>query len=157
VRTPIAAIVLSSFGLAHAQTADFNRDCAKWIAQRGYSRDYIELKTGKIQSGWPVTWRANVENEQVQAGDVVMYALRNKERRMRVAFVEEVSAEATDGQAARIRVTEMNWGKYTEESCLVTDHFGRVTSSNISMDTIQKVWRPSLPLPPAKVKSLPGD
>lgn len=142
-------------GVAQAQTFDFNRDCAKWIAQRGYSRDYIELKTGKIQPGWPQNWRGNVEKEQVQAGDVVMYFVPKKEKLTRVAYVEEVRAEATAGQAGRVQVSETNWGKYTDEPCLVTDHFGRATTSNISMDTIIRVWRPSLPLPPARAKTEP--
>ncbi len=142
-------------GAAQAQTFDFNRDCAKWIAQRGYSRDYIELKTGKIQPGWPQNWRSNVEKDQVQVGDVVMYAVPNKAKATRVAYVEEVLTEAKDGQVARVQVSETNWGKYTDEPCLVTDHFGRVISSNISMASVQKVWRPSLALPPARVKTEP--
>ena len=152
----LAVVVCSALcGVARAQTIDFNRDCAKWIAQRGYSRDYIELKTGKIQPGWPQSWRGNVEKEQVQAGDVVMYFVPKKEKVTRVAYVEEVRAEAADGQAAQLQVSETNWGKYTNEPCLVTDHFGLATTSAISMNEILKVWRPSLPLPPARAKTEP--
>jgi hypothetical protein len=31
--------------------AEFLRDCARWITQKGYSRDYIELKVGTRQRG----------------------------------------------------------------------------------------------------------
>jgi len=152
----LAAIAsLTLCGLAHGQTFDFNRECAKWIAQRGYSRDYIELKTGQIQPGWPQNWRGNVEKEQVQPGDVVMYFVPKKERATRVAYVEVVRAEATAGQSGRVQVSETNWGKYTDEPCMVTDHFGRVTTSNISMESVLRVWRPSLPLPPAQAKPAP--
>ena len=152
----LAIFVCSAlFSVARAQTFDFNRDCAKWIVERGYSRDYIELKTGKIQPGWPQDWRGNVEKQQVQQGDVVMYFVPNKEKSTRVAYVEEVRAEAIAGQSGRVQVSETNWGKYTDEPCFVTDHFGRATTSNISMDTILRVWRPSLPLPPARAKTAP--
>ena len=155
MRIAVAFLCSTLCGVVHAQTFDFNRDCAKWIAQRGYSRDYIELKTGKIQPGWPQYWRGNVEKEQVQAGDVVMYFVPKKENLTRVAYVEEVRAEATAEQMGRIVVSETNWGKYINEDCLVTDHFGRATTSNVSMDTILRVWRPSLPLPSARVKTEP--
>jgi hypothetical protein len=95
MRTLAVLLCSALCGVAHAQAFDFNRDCAKWIAQRGYSRDYIELKTGKIQRGWPQYWRGNVEKQDVQAGDVVMYFVPQKEKLTRVALVEEVRAGAT--------------------------------------------------------------
>ena len=153
----LALLVCSALcGAAQAQTSfDFNRECAKWIAERGYSRDYIELKTGKIQNGWPQYWRGNVEKQNVQPGDVVMYVVPHKEKALRVAYVEEVRSAGTAEQAGQVQVSETNWGRFIDEPCLVTDHFGKVTTSNISMDYIVRVWRPSLPLPAKPAKTEP--
>jgi hypothetical protein len=130
----------------HAQPTDFARDCAQWIDKKGYSADYIKLKTGMRQKGMPLDWRGNVEPKDVQPGDVVISYIREKGRNMRVAYVEEVRRNA-DGGAASLIVSEWNMGRYIDERCFVTDHFGRLSESRpMPIDTITKVWRPSLPL-----------
>ena len=153
MRTALAvfATCLASSTL-HAQPVDFARDCAQWIDKKGYSADYIKLKTGKRQKGMPLNWRGNVEPKDVQPGDVVISYIREKGRNMRVAYVEEVRRNA-DGSAASLTVSEWNMGKYIDEPCFVTDHFGRLAESRpMPIDTIGKVWRPSLPLPAAEVE-----
>jgi hypothetical protein len=153
MRTALAAFgtCLASFTL-QAQPVDFARDCAQWIDKKGYSADYIKLKTGKRQTGMPLNWRGNVEPKDVQLGDVVISYLREKGRNMRVAYVEEVR-RAADGSAASLIVSEWNMGKYVDERCFVTDHFGRLSESRpMPIDTITKVWRPSLPLPAANTE-----
>jgi hypothetical protein len=144
------ALAVFAAGLAastlHAQPVDFDRDCAQWIDKKGYSTDYIKLKTGKRQKGAAVNWRANVEPKDVQPGDVVISYIREKGRNMRVAYVEEVRRGA-DGSAASVIVSEWNVGKYIDERCFVTDHFGRLAESRpMPIESINKVWRPSLPL-----------
>jgi len=143
----IAALWLCAAAAAHAEEAfDFNRDCAKWIEQHGYSLDYIVLKTGKRQRGQPKAWRGNVEPRDVQPGDVVIMYIQDRGNSERVAYVEEVRRNA-DGTAGAVFVTEWNRGKYIDRPCFVTDHFGRLSESKpVTVDTIDKVWRPSLPL-----------
>ena len=141
---------LASAGMAAGALAQepfvFNRDCAKWIDQHGYSMDYIQQKTGKRQPGYAQSWRGNVEPRDVQPGDVVISHIREKGQSMRVAYVESVRRNA-DGSAGAVFVTEWNQGKYTDERCFVTDHFGRLSESKpLTMEAIAKVWRPSLPL-----------
>jgi hypothetical protein len=147
----IASCVLTAS--AQAEPFDFSRDCAKWIEQKGYSRDYIELKVGKRQPGWPETWRGNVALHDVQPGDVAMYLVPEKGKATRVAYVEEVRRNA-DGGAGAIIVSEWNYGKYLDERCFVSDHFGRLADSKpITVDALVKVWRPSLPLDAGSPKS----
>jgi hypothetical protein len=135
-----------------AQDFVFNRDCAKWLEQKGYSRDYIELKVGKRQPGWPETWRGNVAPKNIQPGDVAMYLVPEKGQATRVAYVEEVRRNP-DGGAGAIVVSEWNYGPYLDERCFVSDHFGRLSVSKpITVDALVKVWRPSLPLEPAPAK-----
>ncbi|MEJ8821337.1 hypothetical protein WKW80_04705 [Variovorax humicola] len=143
----IAALWLCAAAAVHAEEAfDFNRDCAKWIEQHGYSLDYIVLKTGKRQRGQPKAWRGNVEPRDVQPGDVVIMYIQDRGNSERVAYVEEVRRNA-DGTAGAVFVTEWNRGKYIDRACFVTDHFGRLSESKpVTVDTIDKVWRPSLPL-----------
>jgi len=68
------------------------------------------------------------------------------------SYVEEVRRDR-DGIAGAVIVTEWNEGKYIDEACFVTDHFGRDSGQRaIPLDTVVRVWRPSLPLagPPAE-------
>ena len=52
-----------------------------------------------------------------------------------------------DGSPGAVVVTEWNEGRYIDEPCFVTDHFGRDSGRrSIPADTIVRVWRPSLPL-----------
>ena len=132
---------------AHAQGANFDRDCSQWIEKKGFSTDYIKLRTGKRQRGMADGWRGNVAPKDVQPGDVVITYIKDKGRRMRVSYVEDVRRNG-DGRAGAVIVTEWNEGKYIDEPCLVTDHFGRDSGQrSIPIDTVVRVWRPSLPLP----------
>ena len=156
MRFALAALVfLAGAGAAtagHAQSFDFQSDCAGWIAKKGYSSDYIKLKVGKRQRGNPDSWRGNVEPKEVQPGDVVMSYIREKGRNMRVAYVEEV-VRNSDGTAGAVILSEWNEGKYVDERCFATDHFGRLSPPRrIPLDGIVRVWRPSLPLPAAAVE-----
>lgn len=145
-----AASTLAAVGLVLATTnangLDFQRDCAKWIEQHGFSADYIKLKTGKRQRGTPEGWRGNVAAKDVQPGDVVITTIKDKAPHLRVSYVEEVRANG-DGSAGAVVVTEWNEGKYVDEPCFVSDHFGRDSGlRSIPVDTLVRVWRPSLPL-----------
>ena len=66
----------------------------------------------------------------------------------RVAYVEEVAA-GSDGLAYAVFVTEWNQGKqYLDKDCLVTNLFGQTGSKlRVPLNTVLRVWRPSLPLP----------
>ena len=144
----VAALVAaaSATTAARAQEFDFQRDCAKWIEQHGYSSDYIKLKVGKRQPGPIEDWRGNVAPKDVQPGDVVLTRIRPKARGMRASYVEEVRRNA-DGSAAAVVVSEWNEGKFTDERCNVTDHFGMLSPPRpVAIDTVVRAWRPSLPL-----------
>ncbi len=129
---------------AQAQEFSFQRDCASWVEQHGYSVDYIKLKTGKRQTGPIDGWRGNVDTKDVQPGDVVLTRLREKSRLMRVSYVEDIRRNA-DGSPGAILVSEWNEGRYTDERCLVTDHFGVASSRAVPVGEVVRVWRPSLP------------
>ena len=144
-----AAAALALLWAAPGRAADFQIACAHWIEQHGYSADYIKLRTGKRQRGMPNGWRGNVAPRDIQPGDVVITAIRDKPPHLRVSFVEEVRP-SSDGSAAAAVVTEWNEGKYVDERCFVTDHFGRDSGRrSIPIDTVVRAWRPSLPLPGA--------
>ena len=66
---------------------------------------------------------------------------------MHAAFVEEVRRD-TGGTVSAVRVSEWNWGKMTDQRCLVTENFGRLAPPRwIAADAIAHVWRPGQPLP----------
>jgi hypothetical protein len=142
----VVAAALLAASAASAQGAGAT-DCSQWLAKKGYSVDYIQLKTGKRQRGMAETWRGNVEPKDVQPGDVVMTPIRDKGRRLHTSYVEEVRRNA-DGNAVAVVVTDWNrLGKYVDEACLVTDHFGRDSPPRtIGIESVVRVWRPSLPV-----------
>ena len=141
-----AILILSICLAAPAAQGQAARDCASWAEKKGYSVDYIQLKTGKRQRGMADAWRGNVEPKDVQPGDVVMTPIRDKGRRLHASYVEEVRRDA-DGKAVAALVTEWNLGKYVDEPCLVTDHFGRDSGRRpVPIEALVRVWRPSLPV-----------
>ena len=143
----VAALLLATLApVATAQDFEFQRDCAHWVAQHGYSADYIKLRVGKRQPGPLESWRGNVAASDVQPGDVVLTPIRPKARGLRAAYVEEVRRNA-DGSASALLVSEWNEGPFVDERCNVTDHFGRLSPQRpVALDTVVRVWRPSLPL-----------
>jgi hypothetical protein len=137
----------SFFWLAavHAQSPAFLRDCRNWIDKKGYSTDYIEQKTGKRQPGLASDWRGNLPVPDVAPGDVILIRLRVPGA-MHAALVDEVRTNA-DGTVNSVRVSEWNWGPLTDQRCLVTENFGRLSPIRwIPLDAIAYVWRSSLPL-----------
>lgn len=137
------SVLWSSSG--HAQSASFIRDCRHWIDKKGYSTDYIEQKTGKRQPGLAGEWRGNVPVQNVQPGDVALLRLKVPGA-MHAALVEEVR-QNPGGTVSRMRVSEWNWGRMTDQRCLVTENFGRLAPPRwIELDAVAQVWRTSLPL-----------
>ena len=57
---------------SHAEPFDFQRDCAQWVAQKGYSTEDVKLKVGARQRGSAKASRGNGEPKKVQPGDVVI-------------------------------------------------------------------------------------
>ncbi len=142
----LAALLCVAAAAAAAQEFNFQRDCAPWIEKRGYSTDYIEQKVGKRQPGTADGWRGNVAAKDVQPGDVVLTLIREKGRSMRASYVEDVRRNA-DGSPGAVFVSEWNMGRYIDERCFVTDHFGMLSPPRpITIDAVVRVWRPSLPL-----------
>ena len=150
----VAFACWAAISASHAQQVGDQRECAAYTAQKGYSADYIELKVGKRQRGSPTAWRGNVEPGDVQVGDVVISYLRDKGRAMRAAYVEEVLRGA-DGKASAVVISAWNEGKYADERCFVTDHFGRLSPlRRLPLEGIVKLWRPGLPLPAAPAAAI---
>jgi hypothetical protein len=141
---PFASLTFASLACVPADF-EFNRDCRQWLNKRGYSVDYILLKTGKRQPGMATKWRSNVAAKEVQFGDVVTSRLRERPAASRASYVEEVRRNA-DGSPSDVRVSEWNMGRYTDKRCFVTDKFGILTEKWIPVDALVVVWRPSLPL-----------
>ncbi len=143
-----AAATGATPGWAQAQREPFAVRCQQWIEKKGYSLDYIEQRTGKRQPGQPPSWKGNVQPEAVQVGDVVIAHVQGEMAGQRVAYVEEVAA-GSDGLAHAVFVTEWNQGKqYLDKDCLVTNLFGQTGSKlRVPLNTVLRVWRPSLPLP----------
>ena len=136
----VAFACWAAMSVSHAQQVGDQRECAAYTAQKGYSADYIELKVGKRQRGSPSAWRGNVEPVDVQVGDIVISYLRDKGRAMRAAYVEEVLRGA-DGKASAVVVSEWIEGKYVDERCFVTDHFGRLSPlQRLPLDGIEYMW-----------------
>ena len=115
MRSAVSAVIVALASSA-SLAADFNfeRNCAQWIDQKGFSSDYIKLKTGKRQRGMVDGWRGNVAPKDVRAGDVAMTYIKDKGRRLRASYVEEVVRAHADGSAGAVIVTEWNEGKYID-------------------------------------------
>jgi|SRR5450755_1515679 hypothetical protein len=142
----LAALLCFTAAAAAVQEFNFQRDCALWIEKHGYSTDYIRQKVGKRQPGTADAWRGNVAVKDVQPGDVVLTLIREKGRSMRASYVEDVRRNA-DGSPGAVFVSEWNEGRYIDERCFVTDHFGLLSPPRpITIPAIVRVWRPSLPL-----------
>lgn len=130
--------------LVHAQSPTFIKACQNWIDKKGYSTDYIEQKTGKRQPGLASEWRGNVPVEDVQPGDVILIRL-SAAGAQHAALVDEVRKKA-DGTVSEIRLSEWNWGPMTDQRCLITENFGKLSPTRwITRDNVAHVWRPSLP------------
>ena len=139
--------LLLALGTAWSQNSGrVEAECKEWVDKKGYSVDYIELRTGKRQEGMAREWRGNVELGEVQPGDVVMEWLKAGNGQ-RAEFVEEIKRDAA-GKPTAVRVSEWNLGKMVNERCHVTEDFGRLSKPRwIAMDLVLRVWRPSLLLP----------
>ena len=128
-------------GRAADETAPFAERCARWIAKKGYSRDYVEQRIGK-RPPERAAWQDNIEPRSVRKGDVVMLARGPGH----VAVVEEVSYNA-DRRPARLRVTDWNFGVPPEDlldgSCAVFRNFGVETTHWLPVTAIGGWWRPA--------------
>ena len=135
------AIGVTTVTVAHAQSDRFQRDCANWIEQKGYSTDYVEQRTGKRQPGLANGWRGNREVQDIEPGDVVLVTLRAANAK-HAAVAEEIARDRSN-RVVRVRVSEWNWGKTTDTRCLVTENFGKLARPRwIPAEEIAAVWHP---------------
>lgn len=137
----MAALVLTYLPLsARAQSdADFGTRCASWIAKKGYSRDYVEQRTGSRPPSRN-SWKDNIRPEELQVGDVVVVTLWPGH----VALIEEISRNP-EGKPERMRVSSFNYGRgegWIDRSCEVTKKFGIEMSHWISLAETVGYWRP---------------
>lgn len=113
-------------------------DCACWIKAGGYCTAYIKLKTGKSQSGDANKWKSNIKSSDVKKGDVAIFKSKTH-----VAYVESVNKDKK-GKPTSVKVSEYNYGpKWVDESCLVTDKFGIVSTRTVDISSVDGgFWRP---------------
>lgn len=127
---------------ALAQGVRFQRECADWIAKKGYSVDYIEQRTGERPAGnMAGDWRSNLEPKDAQPGDVVLIYIDDASARsQRAEVVDEVLRHA-DGSIRAFRTSSMNIGKLVDAACHVTDNFGKVTQRTVNFDRVARARR----------------
>jgi hypothetical protein len=141
VASCLAGVVLISLPLSTlAQSdADFGTRCAPWIAKKGYSRDYVEQRTGSRPPS-RTSWKDNIRPDELQVGDVVVITLWPGH----VALIEEISRNP-EGTPERMRVTSFNYGRgqgWIDRSCEVTKKFGIEMSHWILFTDTVGYWRP---------------
>lgn len=140
----LTAAMLVPAPATHAQdNARFMKLCAKWVAKKGYSVDYIEQRTGERPAGNMVeNWRSNLDPKDAAPGDVVFIGVGSADGKgQRAEVVEEVSRHA-DGGIKDLRTSSMNLGKLVEAECHVTENFGQVTYRNVAFERVVRAWRP---------------
>jgi surface antigen len=125
---------------APARTSD---PCAKYYG-KGYCTDYVQQRLGRRPSGDAGTWPGNTPVAQIRAGDVAIFTLGSAGH---VAVVDQVFVDKKTGNAASVRLSEMNWGKVKSDAesqrCVVTQNFGKLrTDRTVSVSSIARVWRP---------------
>lgn len=127
---------------------EFLERCKSWIERKGFPVDYIEQKTGKRQPGFAVDWKGNVKPDDARAGDVAIIRRTYPDGRTGEAagYIESVEAPV-GGSGAFVTVSAMGrGGKWVDRECHVSDTFGRVVQERVSLSSVVRVWRPSLPL-----------
>ena len=113
--------------------------CASWIAKKGYSRDYVEQRTGSRPPPRS-NWRDNIRPDELQVGDVVVLTLWPGH----VAVVEEIT-RGTSGKPERMRVASFNYGRgerFIDRDCEVSAKFGVETSHWVALAETEGYWRP---------------
>ncbi len=129
---------------AHAQdNARFMRNCAEWVAKKGYSVDYIEQRTGERPSGnMAQDWRANLDPKDAMPGDVVFIGVDSIDGKGQRAEVVEAVGRNPDGSIKGFRTSSMNIGKTVEPQCHITENFGKVTVRRVAFERVIRAWRP---------------
>lgn len=140
----LLACMLAAAPPVHAQdNARFMRDCAEWVAKKGYSVDYIEQRTGQRPAGnMAQNWRANLEPQDVQAGDVVFVHVESADGKGQRAEVVDEVLRLADGSISGFRTSSMNIGKMVLPQCHVTENFGKVSRRRVAFDRVERAWRP---------------
>lgn len=124
--------------------------CAQYYG-KGYCTDYVNGKISPQQRGDGGSWPSNTPGIVTQRGDVAI--LRSKNH---VAYVEEVTARDSAGNATAVRISEMNWGPLkprTPSGCFVTTKFG-VRSERTIKTSSAEFMRPGGYRPKAMPKKL---
>ena len=113
--------------------------CISWIEKKGYSRDYVEQRTGSRPPPRS-NWRNNIRPDELQVGDVVVLTLWPGH----VAVIEEITRDKS-GSPERMRVSSFNYGRgqrWIDRDCEVSANFGVETSHWVSLAETIGYWRP---------------
>jgi hypothetical protein len=117
---------------------DFKTRCAAWLAKRGYSRDYIEERTG-VRPPPRGRWHDNIRLSELRPGDVVVLKVWPGH----LAFVEEIERDGA-GNVAKLKVSDFNYGPgqpWLDRSCEVTSQFGKVSTRWVAVEETSGYWR----------------
>jgi len=131
-------VAVPTSGRAQSESDPATR-CATWIAKKGYSRDYVEQRTG-ARPPPRSNWRDNIRPEELQPGDVVVLTLWPGH----VAVIEEITRDQS-GKPERMRVSSFNYGRgqrWIDRDCEVSAKFGVETSHWVSLGETVCYWRP---------------
>jgi len=139
-----AGLVVAATPSATSAQTDSDRAarCASWIAKKGYSRDYIEQRTG-FRPPPRETWQDNIRRDELQVGDVVVVTLWPGH----VELIEELARDK-DGKPERLRVSSFNYGPgqaWIDRGCNATMKFGVETTHWIALRETVGYWRPEAP------------
>lgn len=132
-------LVVVSSPVRAQNDSDRSSRCASWIAKKGYSRDYVEQRTGSRPPPRN-KWRDNIRPEELQVGDVVVVTIWPGH----VALIEEITRDK-EGKPERMRVTSFNYGRdhgWIDRDCEVTVKFGIEMSHWVSLAETVGYWRP---------------
>ena len=138
------ALLAASPALLAQGSERFRRDCAEWIAKKGYSSDYIEERLGAKPAGDTARdWRPNLDAKDAQPNDIVFIAVESSDGRGRRAEVVDEVERAADGSISGFRTSSMNIGKVVDARCAITENFGQVSRRRVAFDRVVGAWRPA--------------
>jgi hypothetical protein len=143
MRRLVLLLVFAAAGAAQAQgSAKFMRECASWVAKKGYSVDYIEQRVGTRPAGTTAAdWIANLDPKDVQPNDVVFLRVDSATAKSQRAEVVDEVLRNKDGSIRALRTSSMNSGAMVEPACHVTENFGQVTTHRVAFDRVVRAWR----------------
>ena len=135
----LGMLLVSFLLMAINAQAECSSECQQYCGQ-GYCTDYIFSRLHVRQHGNAKQWKGNISSSEVQPGDVAIFISGSYGH---VAYVESVDGD-------NITISEWNFGGCNtdrcDQTCGVTDNYGRTTTRVVSISSVTRFWRPKLSL-----------